>query len=66
MQANGYLHKRVGDGEQGQYQHKATPTLIPDGMFDRKKISRLFQERSRDIDSIIADFVFRKLSEYPL
>ncbi len=64
MQANGYLHKRVDDGEQGQYQHKATPILIPDGMFDSKKISRLFEMNSRDIDESISRFVFSRLAEY--
>ena len=60
----GYLHQRVDDGERRELQHKATPILVPDGVFDRNKISRLFLEKSRDIDSNIADLVLTRISEY--
>ncbi len=61
----GYLHQQVDDGERHFIQHKASPILVPDGIFDSKKISRLFHMNSRDIDVAIADFVFCRLSEYP-
>ncbi len=61
----GYLHRRVDDGERGEARHKATPVLVPDGMFNAKKISRLFEVNSRDINAAIAGFVLRRLSDYP-
>jgi hypothetical protein len=62
---SGFLHERVDDGEGRPGRHKATPVLVPDGVFDAKKISRLFAAASRDIDQTIADFVYRRLLEYP-
>ncbi len=61
----GFLHQKVDDGESRPGRHKATPILVPDGVFPVKKISRLVHENSRDIDQSIADFVYRKLLEYP-
>lgn len=62
----GFLHQKVDDGENRPGRYKATPILVPDGAFPVKKISRLFQDNSRDIDRTIANFVYRKLLEYPV
>ena len=62
--SGGFDHKRVDDGEQSLWENM-TPILVPDGVFRAKKISRLFQENSRDIDRTLAEFVYRKLLEYP-
>ena len=61
----GFLHQRVDDGENRPGRYKATPILVPDGVFDANKISRLFLENSRDLDRPLSDFVYRKLLEYP-
>jgi len=61
----GFVHERVDDGEGRPGRHKATPVLLPDGVFDANKISRLFHDHSRDIDRVVADFVERKLHAYP-
>lgn len=60
----GFDHKRVDDGEQSSWDNM-TPILLPDGVFPLKKISRLFQESSRDIDQSVANFICRKLLEHP-
>jgi hypothetical protein len=60
----GFDHTRVDDGEQSLWENM-TPILVPDGEFPAKKISRLFQDNSRDMDRSIAEFVYRKLLEYP-
>ena len=61
----GFLHQKVDDGENRPGRYKATPILVPDGAFPVIKISRLFQDNSRDMDRSLADFVYRKLLEYP-
>jgi len=61
----GFLHQKVDDGENRPGRYKSTPILVPDGVFPAEKISRLFQENSRDIDRTFAEFVYRKLLEYP-
>jgi len=61
----GFLHQKVDDGENRPGRYKSTPILVPDGLFPAKKISRLFLEKSRDIDQTIAAFVHRKLLDYP-
>lgn len=61
----GFLHQKVDDGENRGYDYKETPILVPDGRFAVKKISRLFHDNSRDIDSALADFVYRTLLTYP-
>jgi hypothetical protein len=61
----GFQHQKVDDGENRPGRYKATPILVPDGEFPVQKISRLFQENSRDIDQHIAKFIYNKLLEYP-
>jgi hypothetical protein len=61
----GFLHQKVDDGENRPGRYKSTPILVPDGTFAVKKISRLFYDNSRDIDTAVADFVHRTLLAYP-
>jgi hypothetical protein len=61
----GFLHQKVDDGENRPGRYKATPILVPDGAFAAQKISQLFREKSRDIDQLIAKFIYHKLLEYP-
>jgi hypothetical protein len=62
----GFIHERVDDGEGRPGRYKAAPVLVPDGLFEVKKISRLFHENSRDIDQQIAGFVEETLRSFPL
>lgn len=62
----GFVHQKVDDGESRPGRYKATPILVPDGLFDGQKISRLFKDHSRDIDHAIADLVYRSLLTYPV
>jgi hypothetical protein len=59
------LHRKVDDGESRPGRYKAAPVLVPDGAFPVKKISRLFQDNSRDLDRSLAEFIYRKLLENP-
>jgi len=61
----GFLHQKVDDGENRPGRYKSTPILVPDGVFPAQRISRLFQENSRDIDQSFVKFIYRKLLEYP-
>ena len=62
---HGFQHQKVDDGENRPGRYKGTPILVPDGLFPAKKISRLFEESSRDMDRPISEFVYHKLLEYP-
>lgn len=60
----GYLHERVDDGElPGRM--KMTPVLMHDGPFKKGAIAGEFSNRSREMDPDVADFVYRRLQEYP-
>jgi len=61
----GFLHQKVDDGENRPGRYKATPILVPDGVFPVKKISRLFQDSSRDMERSLAEFIYRTLLGYP-
>ena len=59
----GFTHRRVDDGEGKPGSHKGAPILIPDGEFNLNQIADNFKAAAAAIDSKIADFVYRKLTE---
>ncbi len=60
-----YSHYRVDDGDRPG-KHKASPILIPNGYFHRRKIAALFKIASVELDKRIAKFVHDKITRYPL
>ena len=61
----GYQHHEIDDGERiGTNARKGIPILIPDGFFDKKKIVKLFQKKSNDIDPEISAFVCGKIMKF--
>jgi len=63
---SGFLHHEIDDGENpGSFGHKGIPILMMDGVFDKEKIARLFQKKSKEIAPEIAEFVYDKLFQYP-
>ena len=62
MKGKGSFHNRVDDGEcPGTMAKKGIPILLPDGEFDAQRISEIFKNKSREIDSKIEKFVYNKL-----
>lgn len=62
----GYQHHEIDDGERfGTLARKGIPILMLDGFFDKEKIAKLFQEKSKDIDPIISAFVYGKIMHFP-
>lgn len=62
---NGYLHRRVDDGEYLAGEHyKMSPILVSNGTLQETAIADLFGQASGGIDHGVADFVYRKLREY--
>lgn len=55
-------HHRVDDGESNPTR-KATPVLIPDGIFDHRTIADRFLIESKNLDSEVAGFVYEKIIE---
>jgi hypothetical protein len=55
-------HHRVDDGE-SKPTRKATPILLPDGMFDHRTIADRFLIESTNLDTDIASFVYEKIIE---
>jgi len=60
----GYSHARIDEGEDRLPHHKATPILIPGGIFDKKTIEERFASSSSGLPKEIARFISKKLSEY--
>lgn len=59
-----YYHQRVDDGENRPGKSKASPVLIPDGMFDFHTVAERFLRESKQINHEIAQFVHMKLLEF--
>ena len=60
-----YSHYSVDDGEGVSGQFKMTPILVADGVFEWERIANHFLNASEIIDKEIADFVYKKILEYP-
>jgi hypothetical protein len=60
----GYAHNKIDDGEI-PYATKMTPILVPDGAFNKSEVAERFRERAVHIDDELADFVYKRLLEYP-
>ena len=61
----GYTHRKVDDGEQYPgAMLKATPILIPDGVFEHEEIARRFRQESGEIEDRVSRFVYEKLMQY--
>jgi hypothetical protein len=62
---SGYLHHRVDNGEQECGEHyKMCPILVGEEKLQESGIAELFGQASQRIDTVIAEFVQRKLREY--
>ena len=62
----GYHHHKIDDGERtGTIAPKGIPILTLDGSFDKEKIARLFQQKSKDIDPKVSSFVYDKIMQFP-
>lgn len=62
-QGDEILNWKVDDGENRPGRYKETPVLLSDGLFEAKKIPRLFLKASRGIDRFIVKFVYRILQQ---
>ncbi len=60
----GFTHHRVDDGEKPGLGHKSTPILVPDGEVSLSSLAEEFSERSRNIDSELSEFIYKKLLCY--
>ncbi|PID56505.1 hypothetical protein CSB45_10765 [candidate division KSB3 bacterium] len=64
-QDSGYSHHRIDDGEQRPGKVKATPVLLADSLFNQEAVAARFTRATSQISPDIADFVVKKLLEYP-
>ena len=65
IEEKGFFHNSVDDGEcPGTMAKKGIPILLPDGNFEVERVSEIFKNQSREIDSEIADFVYEKTISY--
>jgi hypothetical protein len=65
FRTGGFTHTKVDSGEAGFGGPKRTPVMVSDGHFDHRSIAERFRTLSKHIDPDLADFVYRKLLEYP-
>ena len=64
---HGYTHDRIDQGEarpEMPGMRKSTPILVIDGIFDYKNIAVRFKEESKEIDSTVAEFVYKRILHY--
>ena len=61
---SGFSHLAVDDGEQKPVlNHKETPILIPDGVFEADRIMRLFETTREDLPAELFKFVHHELGK---
>jgi len=61
----GYQHHEIDDGERiDTLARKGIPILMLDGFFDKEKIAKLFQQKSKKIDPKISSFVYDKIMRF--
>lgn len=61
---NGYFHNRIDGGEESPMEHKMSPILVADGLFDSSTVAEIFKTASTGIDSAITDLVYSKIVSY--
>jgi hypothetical protein len=62
----GYEHAAVDDGEDTTpSQHKSTPILVADGIFDRERVVDIFLRSSDGVPRELRAFVAERLKDYP-
>jgi hypothetical protein len=60
----GYSHHGVDDGEHGALKPKATPIMVPDGVFNKDMIYSAFAKSSAEIDPTLSKFVLERIKNY--
>ena len=60
-----FSHMAVDDGESRPGRYKSSPILIPDGIFDAKRIHEDFWQVSHSLPQDIAGYVLQTLAGYP-
>ncbi len=61
-----YGHYLVDDGEGKPGKQKASPVLFHNSDFDRDWVALLFMQESRNLEKMIAEFVYEKILQCPL
>ena len=57
QKAGGFKHNKIDNGERPGLSNM-TPILVPDGLFEKDHVARIFKEASAEIDKNIAEFVY--------
>ena len=60
----GYTHNGIDDGEPAGGVNKASPILVPDGLFDTPHISAKLAAAGGDLPRDIRELVLTKIREY--
>ncbi len=62
---SGYGHHGVDDGENKLGRIKASPILVPDGIFETEAVADLFASRAADMEPSLRAFVEKIIRAYP-
>ena len=60
----GYTHDGIDDGERVAGVNKASPILVPDGLFDTSHIAAKFAAAQGDLPKELSELVLAKVKEY--
>lgn len=61
----GFTHMAVDSGEQRPGRYKATPVLVPDGVFDAVRIHSAFAAESAPLPREVVSYVLAALENHP-
>jgi hypothetical protein len=59
-----YSHAKVDEGEEVFRLYKSSPVLTANGAFDPLAVAEKFKESSKEIDTKIADLVYKIITEH--
>ena len=65
-QNSGYAHNRIDDGENRPGKMKASPILLPDGVFEYERIAKKFEAESQELEAWLSSFIYDKIMQYPM
>ena len=61
---SGFMHASIDDGEQRPGRYKSSPVHVADGIFDAKRVHRLFAQESHTLPKEIAEYVLQAIEKY--
>lgn len=66
LQDEGFFHDAIDDGDDPSLKYKASPILVPDGVFAASNLLAQFQEASPSLPATIRSLVTDKITQFSM